>query len=1000
MVSPRAGAWFRVLCGRFGVVLLALVSLACFERAAWAGGAPASKKHVLILNSYDPAYAWTANIVQGAQSVFDKMDEVTVSIEFMDTKKVFTPEYADLLSRVYAKKYGSMHFDLIVSSDDDALDFLKRYRDELFPGVPVVFCGVNDFQDARIAGFPDVTGVNEQQDYDKNVELVARLLPETKELVYLVDQSATGRAAVRQIEEIVPRWKDRFRFRLISNVTFEELERQVAALSKDTVVFWSMYMRDRAGVPLTMRESHKLVVSASPVPVFGFSDSAIGYGAAGGFVVSGFTQGETAARLGVRILSGERAADIPVVRQSPNVYMLDYPSFKRFKLDVDHVPPGAIVLNRPFSFYERYRKYVWAALGGMGTESVVIVALLGAIRTLTRKSRTKLRESEERYRSIVEDGTELICRFDRGGKVVFANGALARIVNRPQGDLVGSSFWSLLTEEPDTASRDEVQSLSTKFPVVAMEQASLSRDGDQRWILWTYRGLFGPGGELLEVQAVGHDITARREAEMAVHSALQKVEQGHAELGLANENLQGVLDSMREGLVVCDREGVLTGIQSKAAVMWFGKASEGMLLWDYLFEEDGDQKSEFQAAFEQLSEDFLPFELCVAQLPKKFSRGERTYGMNCHQVMRDGEFVGTVFTIADITLELEQHQIQSLNRELPAIVGTLLRDRDGFQEFVEESEQILARLGSVTNRSELRRLLHTLKGNTAIYGFESFASSCHALEDAMELDDAEPTKEGIEALTRQWNASLGRFSVFLAHESASAVRLDRGEYEDLLHRLDARDDYDEILTVAKRWANPPMSQVLGIHARTVQKLARRFEKEVEAQILDHGLRLPSPDLRSLMSVLVHVVRNAVDHGLESPDEREKAGKPRAGRVSIESRLEGSEFIIAVEDDGRGIDWEAVRRQAQSRSLPAATHEDLLDALFADGLTTVEVVSEVSGRGVGLGSVRQTCRQLGGRIRVTSEKGRGTRFEVRFEMSSLAHPSEPPGHAASGGFAAA
>jgi two-component system chemotaxis sensor kinase CheA len=368
--------------------------------------------------------------------------------------------------------------------------------------------------------------------------------------------------------------------------------------------------------------------------------------------------------------------------------------------------------------------------------------------------------------------------------------------------------------------------------------------------------------------------------------------------------------------------------------------------------------------------------------------------------MRDGEFAGTVFTIADITLELEQQQIQSLNRELPAIVGTLLRDRDGFQEFVEESEQILARLGSVTDRVEVRRLLHTLKGNTAIYGFESFAGSCHEMEDAMEMDDAEPTKEGVEALTRQWNASLGRFSVFLANESASSVRLEKGEYEDLLRRLESRNDYGEILSVARRWGNPPMSQVLGIYARTIRQLAGRFEKEVEPQIFDHGLRLPAPELRSLMSVLVHVVRNALDHGLETPEAREQAGKSRVGHISIESKMEGSEFIVAVEDDGRGIDWETVRRQAQRYGLPAATEEDLMEALFADGLTTRDVVSDVSGRGVGLGAVRQTCRQLGGRIHVSSDKGRGTRFEFRFEMSSLVRSSQPAERAAAGGFAAA
>jgi PAS domain S-box-containing protein len=980
------------------VGMLAALALCLVARVSDAAPEPLGKKHVLLLNSYDPSYAWATNIMNGAESVFDKMDDVELSIEFMDTKKIFTAEYAKLLSQVYAKKYGSMHFDLIVSADDDALDFLKRFRDEIFPGVPVVFCGVNDFNDERIADFSNVTGVNEQQDYEKNIELVARIRPQTKQLVFLIDQSATGRASQRQMEEIEPRWRDRFAFRVISNATFAELEQKLASLSPDSVVFWSMFMLDRANVPLSMRESHKLIVGASPVPVFGFSDASVNYGAIGGYVVSGFNQGETAAHMGALILNGMTAASIPIVRQSPNVYMLDYPAFKRWNLDPDHVPPGAVVLNRPFSLYERYRSYVWAALGGMGTESLVIVALIGAIRTVTRKSRTKLRESEERYRSIVEDGTELICRFDRNGKVLFANGALARMMDQAPPSLVGRSFWSLLTEDPDSSSQSEVEALSRQQPVIAVEQASQSSEGDQRWILWTYRGLFGSDGELLEVQAVGHDITARREAEVAVHAALEEVEQGHAELGRANENLQGVLDSMREGLVVCDREGVLTGTQSKTALDWFGKPQDKMLLWDYLFEEASDRKLQFQAAFEQVTEDFLPFELSVAQFPKLFLRGDRTYGVHCHQVIRNGEFAGMVFTIADITLELEQTQIQKLNRELPAIVGNLLRDREGFQEFVEETEQMLAKLGATAEHVEQKRLLHTLKGNTALYGFESIAAACHELEDAMELDDGEPTKESVEALTRQWNTALGRFSVFLASETPStSVRLEQSEYEDLLNKLESRHDYADILAMARQWANPPMSQVLGIYARTVRQLGVRFHKEAEAQILDHGLRLPAPEIRAFTGVLVHVVRNAIDHGLETPEERERAGKSKVGHIAIESCIEGGEFVISIEDDGRGIDWDAIRLHAEQQSLPNSTEEDLVDALFADGLTTREVVSDVSGRGVGLGSVRHTCEQLGGQVRVTSQRGKGTRFEFRFTLAAIVHESPARG---AGGSAAA
>src|SRR5207237_10395277 len=125
------------------------------------------------------------------------------------------------------------------------------------------------------------------------------------------------------------------------------------------------------------------------------------------------------------------------------VYMLDYPSFQRWGLDAQNPPPGAIVLNKPFSFYERYRGYVWAALGGVGGESLVILALIAAIRAVTRKSRARLRESEERYRSIVEDGSELICRLDGAGNLLFVNGAFARLMGDRPEVLLGRPAWAV-----------------------------------------------------------------------------------------------------------------------------------------------------------------------------------------------------------------------------------------------------------------------------------------------------------------------------------------------------------------------------------------------------------------------------------------------------------------------------------------------------------------------------------------------------------------------------
>jgi len=125
------------------------------------------------------------------------------------------------------------------------------------------------------------------------------------------------------------------------------------------------------------------------------------------------------------------------------------------------------------------------------------------------------------------------------------------------------------------------------------------------------------------------------------------------------------------------------------------------------------------------------------------------------------------------------------------------------------------------------------------------------------------------------------------------------------------------------------------------------------------------------------VRNAVDHGLESPDERIAAGKPEAGRLQLVARYTNDALVIEVVDDGRGIVWDRVREKAEAAGLPSATEHDLVKALFSDGVSTADEVSETSGRGVGLAAVDSVVRELGGEIAVQSELGKGTRFTFTF-----------------------
>jgi two-component system, chemotaxis family, sensor kinase CheA len=130
--------------------------------------------------------------------------------------------------------------------------------------------------------------------------------------------------------------------------------------------------------------------------------------------------------------------------------------------------------------------------------------------------------------------------------------------------------------------------------------------------------------------------------------------------------------------------------------------------------------------------------------------------------------------------------------------------------------------------------------------------------------------------------------------------------------------------------------------------------------------------------IYHVLRNAVDHGLEPPDARRLAGKNARGKVKLEARLEGTRAVISISDDGRGIDQTEVRRRAIEAGVIAAdenlSEEETLRLILRPGFSTADQVSAVSGRGVGLDAVERTIYELGGEVRISSEKGKGTTFE--------------------------
>jgi two-component system chemotaxis sensor kinase CheA len=165
--------------------------------------------------------------------------------------------------------------------------------------------------------------------------------------------------------------------------------------------------------------------------------------------------------------------------------------------------------------------------------------------------------------------------------------------------------------------------------------------------------------------------------------------------------------------------------------------------------------------------------------------------------------------------------------------------------------------------------------------------------------------------------------------------------------------------------------------------ATRLGKSPPRVVIRHDeLRVPPGPWAPFWSIFSHVTNNAADHGLESDAERRSAGKVVPANIWLSSSVVGSEVVVEVRDDGRGIDWNRVRTVAKERGLPDRSQRDLEQALLSEGFSLKYQVSEISGRGVGLAAVRNVVTAMGGRIEVESKAGEGTTWRFRFSLSTL------------------
>lgn len=542
--------------------------------------------NVLILNSYNKGLAWTDDQTEGIASTLRGSGvDPTIFVEYLDWKNNSTQENLQLFYQLMKAKYARKHIDLIMTTDDAALDFALRHRDEIFSTAPVVFSGVHPFAADRLTyGYTNVTGFFENIDAEGTLRLMVSLNPNLKEIYLLFDNSESGQVTKVPVEIAVRRVKPDIVVYPLNDLEYPEITRKLAGLSPDAAVLVSTYSSDTKGNTREPERYVKLFADFSQAPVYVLYDFLLGNGAVGGSMVSGRRQGQEAAKLGQRILLGERAAAIPFTDMQTGATVVDYQQLLRHQLPIDKVPAGGSFRNRPLSFYEQHKQAIWVIGTTFCLMAVYIVSLTRNIRRrqraeaelkktnadlaatyeqiLTSKgelvdqyqalaaAQLALRESEERHKLSLAGANDGLWDWDIVSDEVFLSGRCAEMLGQDSPKIYGLENY-LRTAVPP-ADRDRVlknlhNHLQGKTPYFSSEHRIKTPTGI-KWILTRGKALLGETGQPVRMAGSLTDIAERKRNEEAInylayHDALT----GLANRVALNEKLRAILAGGRTG---------------------------------------------------------------------------------------------------------------------------------------------------------------------------------------------------------------------------------------------------------------------------------------------------------------------------------------------------------------------------------------------------------------------------------------------------------------------
>ncbi|RQX84754.1 HAMP domain-containing protein [Burkholderia anthina] len=505
---------------------------------------------------------------------------------------------------------------------------------------------------------------------------------------------------------------------------------------------------------------------------------------------------------------------------------------------------------------------------------------------------------------------------------------------------------------------------------------------------------------------IGHSI-------VAFNGMIEKIQENAAQLKQKTADIQAMLQNMQQGILTVVEGGVVHAEYSAYLETIFETNDiAGRDLMALVFDDSAigaDARSQVDAAVHAcLGEDSMNFEfnehLLVNEVAKRMPDGrEKWLDLSWSAITDETDtVVRLMLCVRDVTeIRALTAQAGEQQRRLEMIGEILSISQDKFHDFVHSAKGFLSENERMIRQHEradhsivaaLFRNMHTIKGNARTYSLQHLTNIVHEAEQAYEslrradsgpewnrdalMEDLARVREAVDHYATINAVTLGR-SGEPAQNGADFLMVERAHISESLRVLDGADpanasDWraarDAVRRMLSQLGTQGIGDALGGVIESLPSLAAELGKPAPVVHIDsHGQRVRSEIVATLKNVFMHLLRNAIDHGIESSDERRAAGKPASGTIDIAVGVGGGELWFVLGDDGRGLALDRIRGIARERgwidaaSEAALSDEDVAELIFRPGFSTAQAVTEVSGRGVGMDAVRNFLKRDGGDI---------------------------------------